>query len=62
MIHALLLSWLALQGTSAEAAQHLRQGLDARKRGQLDAAIVELRKATELDPNLSGAFVDLGET
>ena len=62
MIHALLLSWLALQGAPAEAAQHLRQGLDARKQGQLDAAIVEFRKAAELDPNLSEAFVDLGET
>jgi tetratricopeptide (TPR) repeat protein len=62
MIHALLLSWLALQGARAGAAQHLRQGLDARKRGQLDTAIVEFREATELDPNLSEAFVDLGET
>src|SRR5215472_1983438 len=62
MIQALLLSWLALQGARVEAAQHLRQGLDARKRGQLNSAIVEFRKATELDPNLSEAFVDLGET
>jgi len=62
MIPALLLSWLALQGAPAEAAQHLRQGLDARKQGQLDAAIVEFQKATALDPNLSEAFVNLGET
>ncbi len=62
MIHALLLFWLALQGTRVEATQHFRQGLDARKEGRLDAAIVEFRKATELDPSLSEAFVDLGET
>ncbi len=62
MIHALLLSWLALQGAPAEAAQHLHRGLEARKEGRLDAAIVEFRKATELEPNLAEAFVNLGET
>lgn len=62
MIHALLLSWLALQAPSAEAAQHLRRGLEARQEGRLEAAIVEFQKATELDPRLAEALVDLGET
>ena len=62
MIHAVLLFWVALQGGPADATQHFRQGLDARKEGRLDAAIVEFRKASELDPNLSEAFLNLGET
>jgi tetratricopeptide (TPR) repeat protein len=61
-MHAFLLLCLALQSASVEAAQHLQQGLEARKEGRLDTAIVEFRKATELEPKRAEAFVDLGET
>ncbi len=61
MIRAFLLLWLALQGTSPRAVQHLREGVEARKAGRLDAAVAEFRKATELEPSLPEAFVDLGE-
>jgi tetratricopeptide (TPR) repeat protein len=56
-----LFLWLALQGASAEATQHLQQGVEALKKGKVDAAIVELRKATELEPKLPEAFAELGE-
>src|SRR5271163_3827719 len=51
---------LALQAAPSPALQHLHAGLEAEKNGQLDAAASELQKATELDPNLAVAFVDLG--
>ncbi len=35
--------------------------MEAHKKGRLDTAIVEFRKATETDPNLVEAFLNLGE-
>jgi tetratricopeptide (TPR) repeat protein len=56
----LLFLWLAGQGAAPDALQHLRAGLEARKQHQVDAEISEFRKATELDPQLGDAFVNLG--
>jgi tetratricopeptide (TPR) repeat protein len=54
---------LALQASASPspAAQHLHAGVEAEKSGQLDAALTEFQKATELDPKLAIAFVDLGD-
>jgi len=60
MIHFLLLAWLAGQSATSEALQHIQAGLDARKQHQIDAEITEFRKASELDPSLADAFVNLG--
>jgi tetratricopeptide (TPR) repeat protein len=59
--HSILLFWLALQSVSPEGAQHMQAGMEAHKQGRFDAAIVEFRKATETDPNLAEAFLNLGE-
>jgi tetratricopeptide (TPR) repeat protein len=59
--HPILLFWLALQSVSPEGAQHMQAGMEAHKQGRFDAAIVEFRKATETDPNLAEAFLNLGE-
>ena len=61
MINAVLLFWLSLQSVSPEGAQHMQAGVEAHKRGQFDLAVTEFRKATESDPNLVAAFLDLGE-
>jgi tetratricopeptide (TPR) repeat protein len=61
VITAALFFWLALQGVSTAGAQHMQAGVDARKQGQVDVAIKEFQKATESDPNLAEAFLDLGE-
>ncbi len=61
MIHLLLFGLLAGQAVASDAAaEHLRAGLEARKQHQVDVEIVEFRKATELDPGLADAFVNLG--
>src|SRR5260221_13293406 len=61
MIQLLLFAWLAAQAaTSGAAADHMRTGLEARKQHQVDAEIAEFRRATELDPGLADAFVNLG--
>jgi len=52
---------LALQTVSPETAQHMQAGVDAHKQGRFDAAAEEFRKATESDPTLTDAFLDLGE-
>jgi tetratricopeptide (TPR) repeat protein len=41
--------------------QHLKAGIEADRQGHVDAAILEFRKATELDPKLAEAFVALGQ-
>jgi len=61
MIHLLLLLWFSGQTPSSEALEHLRAGVAADKQRQFDIAIVEFRKATELDPNLAEGFVSLGQ-
>ncbi|HET6931981.1 MAG TPA: tetratricopeptide repeat protein [Candidatus Acidoferrum sp.] len=60
MIHLFLFAWFAGQAGTSEAMQHLQAGLEARKQHQIDAEISEFRKATESDPNLADAFVNLG--
>jgi tetratricopeptide (TPR) repeat protein len=60
MIYLLLFAWLAGQGGAADATQHMQAGLEARKQHQVDLEIAEFRKATELDPGLADAFVNLG--
>ena len=61
MIHLLLFGLLAGQAVASDAAaEHLRAGLEARKQHQVDVEIAEFRKATELDPGLADAFVNLG--
>lgn len=61
MITAALLLWLAFQNVSPEGARHMLAGVEAHKQGQFDVAIQEFRKATESDPNLVEAYLDLGE-
>ena len=60
MIHLFLFAWLAAQAGASDAMQHLQAGLEARKAHQIDVEITEFRKATESDPNLADAFVNLG--
>lgn len=60
MIVAALSMWLALQGPGPTAIEHVRAGVEAHKSGQLDSAIGEFQKATEIDPKLAAAFLDLG--
>jgi tetratricopeptide (TPR) repeat protein len=61
VIHAALFFWLALQSVSPEGAQHMQAGVDAHKQRQFDLAIKEFQKATQSDPNLPEAFLNLGE-
>ncbi len=58
---AAIFLWLTLQSVSPEGAQHMQAGVEAQKQGQFDVAIKEFRKATQSDPNLAEAFLDLGE-
>ena len=60
MIHLFLFAWLAGQAGASGALPHLEAGLEARKQHQVEVEIAEFRKATELDPNLADAFVNLG--
>ena len=62
MISPALFLWMSLQvGVSAAGAQHMQAGVDAHKQGHYDVAIQEFRKATETDPDLAEAFLDLGQ-
>jgi len=61
VIPATLFLWLALQGVSPEGAKHMQAGIEAQKQGQLNVAIKEFQKATESDPSLAEAFLDLGQ-
>lgn len=58
---AILILNLALQIVSPEAAQHMQAGVQAHREGRSAIAIAEFRKATETDPNLMQAFLNLGE-
>jgi tetratricopeptide (TPR) repeat protein len=49
------------QAASSEALKHLQTGMEARKQGRLDVAIAEFRRATEIEPKLAPAFVNLGQ-
>src|ERR1700723_4623979 len=61
MIGVALAIWLAFQASSSEAVQHLHAGIEADKKGQLVLAVSECKKATESDPTLAPAFLDLGQ-
>src|SRR6201996_9179673 len=52
---------LAFQAVSTAAAQHMEAGVQAHRQGHFDVAIKEFTEASRLDPNLSEAFLDLGE-
>ena len=58
---SVLVLCLALQNVSPEGVQHMQAGVEAHKQGHPEVAIAEFRKATETDPNLVVAFLDLGE-
>src|SRR5215472_16618481 len=60
MIRAFLFAWLAGQTGASDALQHVQGGLEARKQHQVDVEIAEFRKATEIDPTLADAFMNLG--
>ena len=47
-------------GPEQAAIYHFNFGVELQGKGQLDAAIVEYRKAIELDPNLAAAHDGLG--
>jgi tetratricopeptide (TPR) repeat protein len=57
---ALLVVLFALQTAVSPALQHLHAGVQADLAGHVDQAVAEFQKATELDPKLVAAFVDLG--
>jgi tetratricopeptide (TPR) repeat protein len=61
VIRAILLLWFAAQTLSPEAAQHMQAGIDAEKQQQVDVAITEFRKVTELEPTFTEGFVSLGQ-
>ncbi|HUO33351.1 MAG TPA: tetratricopeptide repeat protein [Candidatus Acidoferrum sp.] len=58
---ALLLLSLAPQTASSAAAQHVHAGIEADQQGHIDQAIAEFKEATEEDPKLASAFLDLGQ-
>src|SRR5882757_4224453 len=60
MIHLFLFAWFAGQTGTSDAMQHLQAGLEARKQHQVEVEITEFRKATESDPALADAFLNLG--
>jgi tetratricopeptide (TPR) repeat protein len=51
---------LAAQEPGVEAIQRIQAGISAEKLGQHDMAIVEFRKAAQLEPDLTAAYVDMG--
>lgn len=60
-MRTILFLWLAWQGGAAEALLHMQAGAEARNVSRLDDAVSEFRKATEADPRLADAFINLGE-
>lgn len=50
----------AMQSASPTLVEHEQAGIAAQKQGQLDVAISEFQKATELNPDSATAFFDLG--
>ncbi len=51
---------LAVQTVSPQVAQHAKAGLAAVKQGRLRDALAEFRKVTELAPDFTAGFVNLG--
>jgi tetratricopeptide (TPR) repeat protein len=60
-MHGILVVYLALQTVSSEGAKHMQAGVEAHRANNVNAAIAEFKKATETDPNLPDAFLDLGQ-
>jgi tetratricopeptide (TPR) repeat protein len=52
---------LGMQNPSPAFVQHEQAGIAAQKQGQLDVAMTEFQKATELNPESAAAFFNLGE-
>lgn len=61
MIRLVLTLWLALQAISPEAIRHMEAGRQAEKQDRFDAAVVEFRQVTELEPKFPEGFVSLGQ-
>jgi tetratricopeptide (TPR) repeat protein len=61
VIPAFVVLWFALQNPSPEAAQHMQTAIAADRQHQLDTAIAEFRKVTEIDPSYAEGFVGLGQ-
>ena len=60
VIGALSIGSVLAQGFNPDVIQHSQAGAEAQKQGNIDAAIAEFRKVTELDPNLASGFASLG--
>lgn len=61
MVLATLVLALAAQTATSSAAQHVHAGIEADQQRRIDDAIAEFKKATEEDPKLAPAFLDLGQ-
>lgn len=61
MILGMAILWLAWQGASPEAAQHIEAARRAEAEKHFDLAVAEYRKITELEPASAPAFVSLGQ-
>src|SRR5258706_13800131 len=61
MILGIAIVWLAWQGASPEAAQHIEAARHAEAEKHFDLAVAEYRKITELEPASARAFVSLGQ-
>jgi len=57
----LLLLSLTPQAASSAAAQDVHAGVEADQQGHVDQAIADFKQATEEDPKLAAAFLDLGQ-
>ena len=60
MIQLFLFAWLAGQAATSDGMQHVQARLEARQQHNVEQEIAEFRKATEIDPSLADAFVNLG--
>ncbi len=60
MLAVILSLGLVWQSLSPEVIQHIQAGVAAQKQGQMQLAISEFKKVTELAPELPAAFVNLG--
>ena len=60
MIQLFLFAWLAGQAATSDAMRHVQARLEARQQHNVEQEIAEFRKATEIDPSLADAFVNLG--
>ncbi len=65
MIATVLLLMFAWQNTAASTSQdvmeHMKAGIAAEQQQKFDQAILEFKKAAELDPTLPDAYISLGQ-